>query len=128
RKRQKTGPHTATNNTTAAAAAANSLTKKVIIKTKTTTTLKRDNRLKPPASQLSQEHRLDSPSAASNGKPNGKPNGSKGAPKMSLKIGSPVKKIKPVKPVHGGSPMSKNGRDVDGMSEVSDTMSSPQGK
>ncbi|GAB0133513.1 hypothetical protein EsDP_00001920 [Epichloe bromicola] len=92
----------------------NNLTKKVIIKTKPT--LKKE-KLKG-TSHLSQEHRLDSASPVSNGR---------GTPKMSNKNGSPVKKIKASKPVHS-SPIPKNGRDVDGMSEISDTMSSPPGK
>ncbi|KAG6010437.1 hypothetical protein E4U21_006436 [Claviceps maximensis] len=92
----------------------NSLTKKVIIKTKHA--LKKD-KLKG-TSHLSQEHRLDSTSPASTGK---------GTPKMSTKNGSPVKKIKTSKPVHS-SPMSKNGRDLNGISEMSDAMSSPRDK
>lgn len=92
----------------------NNLTKKVIIKTKPT--LKKD-KLKG-TSHLSQEHRLDLASPASNGR---------GTPKMSNKNGSPVKKIKAPKPVHS-SPIPKNGKDVDGMSEISDIMSSPPGK
>ncbi|GAO15048.1 hypothetical protein UVI_02048890 [Ustilaginoidea virens] len=92
--------------------ASSSLTKKVIIKTKPT--LKKKDKTKG-ASQLSQEHRLDSGSPASNGR---------GTPKPSTKNGSPVKKIKTAKPAHS-SPMSKTGRDVDAMSEISDAMSSP---
>ncbi|KAK2589504.1 hypothetical protein QQS21_012817 [Conoideocrella luteorostrata] len=93
---------------------AHNLTKKVIIKTKPT--LKKE---KPKGgSQLSQEHKLDASSPASNGK---------GTPKLSNKNGSPVKKVKASKPIHS-SPMSKNGRDVDAMSEISDSVSSPPGK
>ncbi|KAK9440362.1 hypothetical protein VB005_04988 [Metarhizium brunneum] len=88
------------------------LTKKVIIKTKPT--LKKEK--SKGSSQLSQEHKLENSSPAST---NGK-----GTPK-SAKNGSPVKKIKASKPIQT-SPLPK--RDIDGMSEISDTMSSPPGK
>ncbi|KHN96506.1 uncharacterized protein MAM_05795 [Metarhizium album ARSEF 1941] len=87
------------------------LTKKVIIKTKPT--FKKE---KPKASsQLSQEHRLEHSSPASNGK---------GTPKPA-KNGSPATKIKASKPIQS-TPLSK--KDIDGMSEISDTMSSPPAK
>ncbi|KAF4595244.1 transcriptional activator (PtaC) [Ophiocordyceps camponoti-floridani] len=90
------------------------MTKKVIIKTKPS--LKKD-RAKA-ASQLSKEQKLsasDTPAP-----PPIKPSPKPAAPKD----GSPLKKVKVAKP-STSSPASKNGRDADGESESSGTLSSP---
>ncbi|KAG5947391.1 hypothetical protein E4U59_001214 [Claviceps monticola] len=92
-----------------------SLTKRVILKTKPP--LKKD-RIKG-NSQLSQEHRAGSGLAAA--VPTGK------GPRASNKNGSPVKKMKASKLLQS-SPVSKNVREVDGVSEMSELLSSPQGK
>lgn len=84
-----------------------SLTKKVIIKTKPP--LKKD---KMKSSSLSQEQKANydaSPKVSS---------------KLKSKTESPIKKLKVTKPAMS-SPMSKNGRDIDGESESSGTLSSP---
>lgn len=86
------------------------MTKKVIIKSKPS--LKKEKAKG--ASQLSKEQKMD----ASDG-PNLGPGKSKPA-----KDGSPLKKVKAAKPATS-SPMSKNGREVDGESESSETLSSP---
>ncbi|KAM4065204.1 helix-turn-helix domain-containing protein [Hirsutella rhossiliensis] len=86
------------------------MTKKVIIKAKPS--LKKEKTKG--ASHLSKEQKMD----ASDG-PNLGPNKSKPA-----KDGSPLKKVKAAKPVTS-SPMSKNGREADGESESSGTLSSP---
>ncbi|KAM0249021.1 hypothetical protein ACHAQJ_009228 [Trichoderma viride] len=84
------------------------LTKKVIIKTKPSS--KKD---KIKSSSLSQEQKADynvpPPKVLS---------------KVKSKTESPIKKLKVTKPVMS-SPMSKNGRDIDGESESSGTLSSP---
>ncbi|KZZ88962.1 hypothetical protein AAL_07905 [Moelleriella libera RCEF 2490] len=90
------------------------LTKKVILKTKAS--LKKE-KMKA-HSHLSHDHKAGSDSNAPNGR---------GTPKPANKNGSPMKKMKASKPLHS-SPMSKHGRDIDAMSEVSDAMSSPRGK
>ncbi|KAL6694773.1 hypothetical protein J3F84DRAFT_53980 [Trichoderma pleuroticola] len=83
-------------------------TKKVIIKTKPS--LKKD---KIKSSSLSQEQKAEydvpSPKVLS---------------KIKSKTESPIKKLKVTKPAMS-SPMSKNGRDIDGESESSGTLSSP---
>ncbi|KAL7962580.1 hypothetical protein V8C34DRAFT_269207 [Trichoderma compactum] len=83
-------------------------TKKVIIKTKPA--LKKD---KIKSSSLSQEQKAeyDVPSP-------------KVLNKLKSKTESPIKKLKVTKPALS-SPMSKNGRDIDGESESSGTLSSP---
>ncbi|KAL7947215.1 helix-turn-helix domain-containing protein [Trichoderma barbatum] len=85
-----------------------SQTKKVIIKTKPS--FKKD---KIKSSSLSQEQKAeyDVPSP-------------KVLNKIKSKTDSPIKKLKVSKPVLS-SPMSKNGRDIDGESESSGTLSSP---
>lgn len=98
--------------TSAAAAAAN--TKKVILKTSKPTLNKKDKAKA--ASQLSQEQKADYDDLADSVEV---------APKKSMsKNTSPAKKLKALKPPMS-SPMSKNGRDADGESESSGTLSSP---
>ncbi|KAH6604154.1 hypothetical protein Trco_007600 [Trichoderma cornu-damae] len=84
------------------------LTKKVIIKTKTS--LKKD---KIKSSSLSQEQKADYDVAPP-----------KVPGKIKSKTETPIKKLKAAKPALS-SPMSKNGRDIDGESESSGTLSSP---
>ncbi|KAK4073327.1 hypothetical protein Purlil1_13071 [Purpureocillium lilacinum] len=93
-----------------------SMTKKVIIKSKPM--LKKEK--SKGASQLSQEQKLDDSDT-----PHLTPR--KGTPKMAHKDGSPLKKVKAAKPMTS-SPVSKNGREPDGESESSGTLSSPPGK
>lgn len=90
-------------------------TKKVILKTKPNLGKKDKSKA---ASQLSQEQRADYDDIA---------DAAQVAPKKSMplnKNGSPTKKLKALKPPTS-SPMSKNGRDADGESESSGTLSSP---
>ncbi|KJZ75898.1 hypothetical protein HIM_04722 [Hirsutella minnesotensis 3608] len=88
------------------------MSKKAIIKTKPT--LKKEKTKG--SSNLSKEQKLDS----SDG-PNLGPNRLSSKPP---KDGSPLKKVKAAKPITS-SPISKNGREADGDSESSGTLSSP---
>ncbi|PHH72373.1 hypothetical protein CDD80_4573 [Ophiocordyceps camponoti-rufipedis] len=90
------------------------MTKKVIIKTKPS--LKKDKAKA--ASQLSKEQKLSASDTST--PPHIKPSPKPAAPKD----GSPLKKVKVAKP-STSSPASKNGRDADGESESSGTLSSP---
>lgn len=91
------------------------LTKKVIIKTKPSLTKK--DKVKG-GSQLSQEHKAEYDDGLD------LPPVSKVLNKAKMKVESPIKKLKASKPPLS-SPMSKNGRDADGESESSGTLSSP---
>ena len=96
------------------AAAGTNSAKKVIIKTKPSLKKEKGKGL----SSLSQEQKMDSDSTGS------------GTPKMGIgkgKNGSPIKKMKMAKQALS-SPMSKNGIDIDAMSDASELMSSPPGK
>ncbi|PHH65220.1 hypothetical protein CDD81_3079 [Ophiocordyceps australis] len=99
------------------AAPANSIPKKLIIKTSKQAVKKEKAKT---LSQLSKEHKASDIGTPSLGPP-------KPLSKPLVKDGSPLKKVKVARPATS-SPISKNGREADGESESSGTLSSPPAK